>query len=100
MMSLDTFKSIVRFPADLGLILTGREDIYNLPDKRVEPVARQGQIAAMYWMAVDPKYLSVVCFGLGMVTLYAGVIADTLKARRAARVEREARYREADRAGA
>lgn len=81
LMEVETFEMIVRFPADVGLMLTGREH-FRLADHRVKPVALQAKIAASYWMMVDPKYLSLVCFGLGMVTLYAPIVAAELAARR------------------
>ena len=81
LMEVETFEAVVRFPADLGLIMTGR-DHFRLPEEKVKPVALQLKIAASYWMMVDPKYLSLICVGLGMVTLYAPVIASEVAFRR------------------
>lgn len=81
LMEVETFEAVVRFPADVGLMVTGREH-FKLSDERVKPVALHAKIAASYWMVADPKYLSLALFGLGMMTLYAPLIAKELAFRR------------------
>lgn len=81
LLDVEVFAGLVRLPADIGLILTGRKH-FDLPADRVKPVAEKCQIAAAYWVSVDPKYLALLSVAVSLTALYAPVVKGELEYRK------------------
>ena len=75
---VENWKALVRAPADLRLVQTGRP-YWKLTDEEVNTLALSGSLTARYFMAVDPKWLALCIFLMNAGFIYGRRIVEDVR---------------------
>lgn len=67
----EALKPIIALPFNLACIKTGFEG-WLLSELEEESLARSGSVAFNAWVKIDPRYVALITFGLGILSITAG----------------------------